>query len=110
MTTFNDRMLAVHNQLTAMKQDVIAAQNSVYAKQGNGVNYACKVKLLPSSSTGTMTLRLLPGRPLVLGLPAVPHSNETNDEQQEEIGSESKKRKRLLALQNGESFVADGDM
>ena len=50
---FNDRMIAFESQLRAMKHDVLAAQNTVLAKKGNGVNSACKVHLLPSSSTCT---------------------------------------------------------
>jgi hypothetical protein len=109
-TSFNDRMLAFQNQLTAMKQDVIAAQNAAYAKKGNGSNSACKVQLLASSSTGNSASNMLPDRPIVLGLPAVPFETENNEEVHEDIGSDLKKRKRMFNLQNGESFAADGDM
>jgi len=108
LTTFNNRMLAFQNQLTAMKHDVLAAQNAVNAKKGNGTNSACKVHLLASSSTGTSASSLLPSRPLVLGLPTGPFVTENNEEVQEDSGSELKKRKRMLALQNGEPFVVDG--
>jgi len=47
---------------------------------------------------------------LVLGLSAAPYSSESNADANEENGSEAKKRKRMLALQNGEPFAADGDM
>lgn len=93
-----------------MKQDVLAAQTAVYAKRGNDTNSACKVQLLASSSTGTSASSLLPGRPIVLGLPAGPFVTKNNDEVHEDNGSELKKRKRMLALQNGESFAADGVM
>jgi len=69
---FNDRMLAFQSQLVVMKHDVLAAQNAVLAKKGNGVTSACKVYLLPSSSIGTSTSSLFLGRQLVLGLPAAP--------------------------------------
>jgi hypothetical protein len=107
---FHDRMMAFQSQLTAMKQDVLAAQNAVLAKKGNGVNSACKVHLLPSSSTGTTASSMLPDRPLVLGLPAVPVSTESDAEIQEESGSDLKKRKRMLDRQNELSFAADGTM
>jgi len=108
LTTFNDRMLAFQHQLTAMKHDVLAAQNAVNAKKGNGSNSACKVHLLLSSSIGTSASSLLSGLPLVLGLPAGPFMAELNEEVQEDNDSELKKRKRMLALQNGEPFAADG--
>ena len=66
--------------------------------------------LLPSSSTGTSASNLLMDLPLVLRLPADFLSSESNDEMHEEIGLELKKRKCMLTLQNGEPFVADGDM
>ena len=109
-TSFHDRMAALQTQLTAMRHDVLAAHNSVLAKRGNGAHPVCKVNLLPSSSTGTSTSNLLQDRPLVLGLHAAPCSSESNAEVNEENGSEAKKRKRMLALQNGEPFVSDGDM
>jgi hypothetical protein len=109
-TNFNDRMLAFQSQLTAMKHDVLAAQNSMLAKKGNGAISACKMQLLPSSSTGASASGLLPDRTMVLGLPAVPFSSDSSDEIQEEIGSNLKKRKRMLTLQNGETFAAEGDV
>jgi len=93
-----------------MKQDVLAAQNSMLAKKGNGAVSACKVHLLPSSSTGTSASSLLPGRPLVLGLPAAPFSSDPTDEIPDESGSDLKKRKRMLALQNEEIFAAERDV
>jgi len=93
-----------------MRHDVLATQNAVLAKNGNSVNYACKVHLLPSSSTGTTTSNLLPDHPLVLGLPASPFSSESADDVHEENGSDLKKRKCMLALQNGELFAADGEI
>jgi len=109
-TNFNDRMIAFESQLTTMKHDVLAAQNAVLAKKGNGLNSACKVHLLPSSSTGTSTSSLFPGHQVVLGLPASPFPNEINADTQEENGSELKKRKRMRALQNGDTFAAEGDV
>lgn len=91
-----------------MKQDVLAAQNAVLAKKGNGVNSVCKVHLLASSSTGTTASSLLPDRPLVLSLPAVPFSSESAAEVQEESGSDLKKRKRMLNRRNEVPFDADG--
>jgi hypothetical protein len=102
-------MAAFQTQLTAMRHDVLAAQNAVLAKKGNSVNSACKVHLMPSSCSGTTASNLLPDRPLVLGLPASPFSSESDDDVHEENGSDLKKRKRMLALQNGESFAADGE-
>jgi len=107
---FNDRMLAFQSQLTAMKQDVIAAQNSMLIKKGNAAISVCNVHLLPSSSKGTSASSLLPGRPLVLGLPAVPFSSDSNNEAPDESGSDLKKRKRMLALQNEKIFAAEGDV
>jgi len=109
-TNFHDRMAAFQTQLTAMRHDVLTAQNSVLAKRGNGAHAICKVNLLPSSSTGTSASNLLQDRPLVLGLPAAPFSSESDASAHEENGSEAKKRKRMLALQNGEPFAADGEM
>jgi len=103
-------MATFQTQLTVMRHDVLAAQNSVLAKRGNCAHPVCKVNLLPSSSTGTSASNLLQDRPLVLGFPAAPYSSESNADANEESGSEAKKRKHMLALQNGEPFVADGDM
>jgi len=93
-----------------MRQDVLATQNAVYAKQGNDANSACKVHLLASSSTGISASSMLPGRPLVLGLPAASFLTENNDDMYEDNGSELKKRKCVLALQSGEPLAADGDI
>jgi hypothetical protein len=103
-------MLAFQSQLTAMKHDVLTAQNAVLAKKGNGVLSACNVHLLPSSSTGTSASNLLPDRPIVFGLPAAPFSSDSTAETLEENGSELKKRKRMLTLHNGETVAAGGDM
>jgi len=108
LTNFNDRMLAFQHQLTAMKQDVLAAQNAMIVKKGNSSNSACKVHLLPSSSTGTSASSLLSARPLVLGLPAGPFVTEHHEAIQADNGSELKKRKRALAIQNGEIDTTDG--
>ncbi|XP_039683024.1 uncharacterized protein [Medicago truncatula] len=72
VTNFHDRMTAFQTQLTAMRHDVLAAQNAVLVKKGKGAHSACQVHLLPSSSTGTSASNLLPDRPIVLGLPAAP--------------------------------------
>lgn len=103
-------MTAFQTQLTAMRHDVLAAQNVVFAKKGNDVNFVCQVHLLPSSSTGTSVSNLLPDRPLVLRLPATPLSSDNIDDAHEEIGSELKKWKCMLALQNGEPFAAEGEL
>jgi len=108
--SFNDRMLAFQSQLTAMKQDVLAAQHSMLAKKGNGAISVCQVNLLPSSSTGTSASNLLPSRPLVLGLPTAPFSSDSTDETQDENGSDLKKRKRMLALHNEEIFTVERDV
>jgi len=47
---------------------------------------------------------------VVLGLPAAPFPTEINADTQEDNGSELKKRKRMLALQNGDAFAAEGDV
>ena len=66
--------------------------------------------LLPSSSTGTSASSLLPGGPLVLGLPAAPFSSDSTDEIPDESGSDLKKRKRMLALHNEGIFTAEKDV
>lgn len=107
---FNDRMLAVDNQISALKDDLLASQTLAKAKYDAGTNPNCHVQFLHSVSTGTSASNLIAGRPLVLGLPAVPFPTADSEESQDATGSELKKRKRMLALQNGEatSFVADG--
>jgi len=54
---------------------------------------------------------MFPNHPLVLLLPAAPFPISSNDDSQDDTGSELKKIKRMLTLQNGEttSFVVDGD-
>ena len=104
-------MLAVQSQLTAIKHDVLAAHISAKAKQGACASLSCQMHFLPSSSTGNSTSSFLPNRPLVLGLPAASLTHAGSDDSQEDTGSELKKRKQMLALQNGDtSFVADGDL
>ena len=46
----------------------------------------------------------------MLGLPAAPFSNESTTDIHGESGSDLKKRKRMLALQNGETFATEGDV
>jgi len=106
--TFNDCMLAVDNQISALKNDILVAQNIAKAKHGDGANFTCQLQFLPSSSTGTSASNLITGRPSVLGLPAGPFPNANSEESQDATGSELK-RKRMLALQNGEttSFTTD---
>jgi hypothetical protein len=53
---------------------------------------------------------MIPDRPVVLGLPAAPFASASADDDIEENGSELKKRKRMLALQNAKPFAADGEM
>jgi len=91
--SFNDCMLAVQSQITAIKHDVLAAQIVAKAKRGAGVNSPCQVHLLSSSSTGNSTSNLLPSRPLVLGLPAAPFRHDNIADSQEQIGSELKKER-----------------
>jgi len=69
-----------------------------------------QVHLLPSSSTGNSASNILPNLPLVICLPAAPFPTASNEESQDDTGSELKKRKSMMALQNGEttSFAADG--
>ena len=108
---FNDRMLAVHSQITAIKHDVLASQNAAKAKQGTCASLTCQMHFLPSSSTCNSSSSLLPNRPLVLGLPAASFTHAGCDESHDDTGSELKKRKRMLTLQNGDkSFAADGDL
>ena len=98
------------------KVRVITAQTVVQAKNGAGAHANCQVNLLPSSSTGTLASNLVSGRPLVLGLPAASfpltgakHSQVDNEGAHNKAGSELKKRKCVMALQNGESsFAVDG--
>lgn len=47
---FSDHMLAVDNQISALKHDLLAAQNLAKAKHGSD---ACQIQFLSSSSTGT---------------------------------------------------------
>jgi hypothetical protein len=105
---FNDRMLTLQSQLTAMQQDVIAAQNAVLAKKGKGASSGPKFHMLASSSTGTSASNLLANRPLVLGLATAPFSSDSNDDILDENGSDLKKRKRMFALQTEETFAAEG--
>jgi len=109
--SFNDRMLVVQTQITAIKHDVFVAQIAAKAKQVSGANCSCQVHLLPSFSAGNSASNLLTGRSLVLGLPAGPFSNTNGEEFQDDIGSELQKSKRVLGLQNGAttSFAVDGD-
>jgi len=108
--SFHDCMDVVQSQITVIKHDVLAAQHATKTKHGAGTSSSCPVLFLPSSSTGNSDSNLLPSRPLVLGLPAAPIANDTGTDTQEEPGSELKKRKRMLALQNGATspFAADG--
>lgn len=98
--SFNDCMLAMQSQITAIKHDVLAAQIAAKEKHGAGVNSPCQVHLLSSSSTGNSTSNLLPSRPLVLGLPAAPFRHDNIADSQEQIGSELEKKERVLPLQN----------
>jgi hypothetical protein len=104
-------MIAVQSQLTAIKHDVLAAQVAAKAKHGSGASGSCQVHLLPSSSTGNSASNLLSDGEFVLGLAAGPFLNAGCEESHDFTGSDLKKRKRMLALQNGEesSFAADGD-
>jgi len=79
---FNDRMLVVQSQLTAIKHDILAAHIAAKAKQGTGASLSCQMHFLPSSSTGNSTLSLLPNRPLVLGLPAASLTHAGSDDSQ----------------------------
>ena len=108
--SFHDRMDDVQSQITVIKHDVLAAQHAAKTKHDACISSSCPVLFLPSSSIGNLASNLLPSRPLVLGLPAAPIANDTGTDTQEEPGSELKKRKRMLALQNGATspFAADG--
>jgi len=98
--SFNDCMLAMQSQITAIKHDVLAAQIAAKEKHGAGVNSPCQVHLLSSSSTGNSTSNLLPSHPLVLGLSAAPFRHDNIADSQEQIGSELEKKERVLPLQN----------
>lgn len=109
LNNFNDCMLVVDN---AIKHDVLAAQTAMQAKHDTG-GVGCQIQLLPSSSTRTSASNLHQGHSIVLGLPAAPftftgakHPPSEGDGILDDAGSELKKRKRVLALQNGESSFA----
>jgi len=92
---------------------MLAVQNAAKAKQGTGGSLYGPLHFLPSYSTGNLTSRMLPNRVVVLGLPAIPFTHAGCDESHDDMdtGSELKKRKRMLARQNGDnSFAADGDL
>ena len=106
---FNERMLAVQSQISAIKHDMLAVQTASHAKQAAGACASGHFQFLASSSSAASASNLLTGRQLVLGLPAAPGPCTTTEDTNNETGSELKKRKRMLALQNGECFT-DGEM
>jgi hypothetical protein len=110
---FNDRMLAFQIQITAIKHDMLAVQTAAKMKQGIGTGFSGKLHYLPSSSTCNSTSSLLSNQPVVLGLPAVPITHVGCDESHDDTdtGSELKKRKRMLNLQNAtNTFAAEGEL
>ena len=109
LPNLNERMLVVQSQITSIKHGMLAVQTAAQAKQAAGASSSCQIHLLPSSSTATSASNLLQRLQLVLGLPAASFPSTNNEGIYDENGLELKKRKRMLALQNGES-LADGDM
>ena len=106
---FNERMLAVQSQISAIKHDMLAVQTTSQAKHAAGASASCHFQFLASSSSAASASNLITGRQLVLGLPVAPGPSSINAGAVDENGSELKKRKRMLALQHGEC-LADGEM
>jgi len=106
---FNERMLAMQSQISAIKHDMLAVQTASQAKHAVGASALCHFQFLASSSSAASASNLIMGRQLVLGLPAAPGPSTINEGTLDETGSELKKRKRMLALQHGDC-LADGEM
>jgi len=106
---FNERMLAVQSQISAIKHDMLAVQTASRAKQAAGASVLCQFQFLASPSSAPSTSNLLAGHQLVLGLPAAPFPRTNSEGSLDGNGSELKKRKRVLALQHGEC-LDDEDM
>jgi hypothetical protein len=121
LSNLGGRLEAVHNEISAIKQGILVAQTQAQVKNGKATVAVHLNHSFPASSVNvTADAR----HQLVLGLPAAPlqitdaeHVSNAADIEADDIRSELKKRKRMLAecLQSGVpqndndfSFAADG--
>jgi hypothetical protein len=124
ISSLGGRLNALHNEINSIKNGIMIVQNNSLAKSGKAITAMHLNSALPSSSASASATVLNISKPVVLSLPAAPTDGARtenvaapNESEAEDIRSEIKKRKRMLAecLQSGApqndiefSFADDG--
>ena len=113
LSNLGGRLNVVHNEINYIKHGIMVAQNNLLAKNGKAISVVHLNSALPSSSVSASATVLNISKPVARA------ENVSALNESEDIRSELKKRKRMLAvaecLQSGAphneiefSFVVDG--
>jgi hypothetical protein len=104
MSNLGGRLTVVHNEVSATKHGILVAQKSVLSKNGKATSAVHINHAFPSSSSCLPIAGSQLFKPIVLGIPAATFSItgvEDNtafaEPNNEEVSSDLKKRKRILA-------------